>query len=270
MAGLVGLEGVGVGLGKGAELLRCWRLRSAGEILREVAVAFESQALLERAAGTVTIPDAEIATGSGIGQGNGISLLLREVLVVGKGLLRFAVVVGVGLEGAQDVGDARGFEDAVIQELRKIELLGLGVDLEVEVLGGDAAHMQIGDEAHGAKGEGDVELSDSILVACREAAEALGPAGAVVVLGVEAVFLSPGKGRYESSGLRGGPAVAAPGKFELAIGIEGAERSLEVGDVGPAKKVERSCGDHGRDRVGVLGGVGRGEKRGGQAGRVEI
>ena len=121
-------------------LRRCGR-GGLRELERVVAwgVAFELEAGEEQAGGGIGAAgrDARAARGGGeVGQRRrvGCGLLLGEGEVAGERGLGSAVLVGVGLDGADERGNVGGVDGVVGGELGEVVFLVGDVDVEVEVL----------------------------------------------------------------------------------------------------------------------------------------
>ncbi len=131
------------------------------------------------------------AYGDGLGYGGqqvavDLALFLGELEIVREGFLGLAVVVGVGLDAGDELGDVGGIDYVVGDELGQVVFLVGYVDVEVEVLRIDAADAEVGDVAHDVDGHGDVEERDGVGGLVVEGVDALGPARGVVVVGDEA------------------------------------------------------------------------------------
>ena len=198
---------------------------------------------------------------------SGGGLQVPQVQVVRQRGLRGAVLVGVGLDRADQARHIVRIHGIVADELGQVVPLVGHVDVEVEVLRVHAADAQVRDVAHHADGHGHVELRDlvrgrlgAIVRRCNavDLRLARGPAPGVVVVGIQPLGARVLEGMDKGRSLCGRLGIALPGNLAVTVVVERVHRGRIVRVVGPAQHAQLLRCQHGLDIVRVVGGVGCG------------
>jgi hypothetical protein len=188
-----------------------------------------------------------------------VCLLLRKIEIARERSLGPAILLGVGFDRRDQLGDVGRIDGLIGDELGEIVLLRIDVDVEVEVRRIHAANAQIGDIAHDADRHRHIEGGEVVFVLTRKLLDASGPARTVVVLGVQALRAGGSKGLDKGCRLGGGLAIARPRDLVVAVVVEGEHRGLIVGVVRPAQDGKGLHRNQRLDVVRVVGRVGCGD-----------
>ena len=125
-------------------------------------------------------------------------------------------------------------------EVGQVVFFGVDIHAEVEVLRVHAAHVQVGDVAHGADGYSGIEGGELLVAGMGERVQPLVPLRGVVVFRVESLAGALLKQDRQLDGLARGLVVPDPGKLPVALAVEDLHRGSVIGEVGPVQLAQPS------------------------------